>query len=826
MFAFTALQCHSEKSTTDGEDGDKTSNLTDVHQSLLSILPNIKILIDVGWDADLSINLDYLSRIASSVDAVLLTHATIENIGGYCYLCKMNPSFASVPAYATLPVINMGRIITLESYRQKGLLGPLNDTYLSISDVESTFDKVQSLKYSQPVSLSGKLQGITITAFNSGHTLGGTIWKIQKDQETVVYSVDWNHSRDQHLNGAFLQPNGQILDSLQRPSVLICGTKTGDPTLSFKKKKDALFKTIQECLDKGGTVLMPTSTGARDLELCYMLEAYWESNRLKFPFIYYSHVGTRTLSYASSMIEWMSSNVIDEWQVKNKSPFESRFLKVFSNLSLLSDMDGPKLIMASGEAMESSGFARTIFTKLCEKASTTVILTEIPSPGTLGYSLYELWQSNRTDLTMPCQLTTKLHLSFLQEEPLEGEELTRFTDFVNDERQKEEVQNVMELRNKNILEQDENESSSDDEEEDEENFIIGQLDMRILIYGNDVHDIDVRKLKGRARNLPYISKRRRVDDYGEVIKLEEFMKTNDDDKLETFEDKGNGENGDQVGKKKKWVDEIYHDETAKLDYLSHLAIPKRIVSKEKEVKVLCNLLYLDFQGLTDERSINMIVPSVQPKQLILLPSAIPSNDQETNLFESFSNNFGVHNIFWARANEVITTAITNTTFNVKVSPELESLLTWQKTLGDYNVAHVTGRLEVHTINKLLPAPDPNSTSSVKSDVDSLEMQLVEAAANNEQEETEILLVPLRTAAEFALAPRSNPLLVGDVKLAELKKKLIANGHRAEFRAEGILVCDEKVAVRKIAEGRLVIEGGVGNEFYETKSILRSLLARV
>jgi cleavage and polyadenylation specificity factor subunit 2 len=827
MFAFTALQPQTSRAITNGETGDAVANLADVHQSLLSIAPNIKILIDVGWDADLSVNLDYLSRIASSVDAVLLTHATIESLGAYCYLCKMNPTFASVPTYATLPVVNMGRIITLDSYRQRGLLGPLNDTYLSISDVESTFDKIQPLKYSQPVSLSGKLQGITITAFNSGHTLGGTIWKIQKDQEIVVYSVDWNHSRDQHLNGAFIQPNSQILESLQRPSVMICGTKTGDPSLSLKKKKDTLFKSIQECLDRGGTVLMPTSTGARDLELCYMLDSYWESKRLKFPLIYYSHVGTRTLSYASSMIEWMSSNLIDEWQVKNNSPFDSRSLKVLSDVNLLAGMDGPKLIMASGEAMENSGFARTVFARLCDQSSTTVILTEVPAPGTLGHSLYELWQSSKADSTVPCQLTTKMHLSFFEEEPLQGEELTKFTDFVSEQRQKEEVQNVMDLRNKNILEQDENESSEDEDEEDEENFMIGQLDMRILIYGTDVHDIDVRKLKGRARNLPSISKRRRVDDYGEVIKLEDFMKTNEE-KLETYEDKAEQADENEVGKKRKWVDEIYHDETSKLDYLSPLAVPKKIVSKEEEIKVLCNLLYLDFQGLTDERSINMIVPSVQPKQLILLPSASSIERDGNSLVQSLEKTFGTDNVYWASPNEVITTAISNTTFSVKVSSELERFLTWQKTLGDYNVAHVTGRLEVRRAsqNKLLEAPGADDGNAVKNEVNDVEMQLVEANANSEHLETEILLIPLRTAAEFAQALRSNPLLVGDIKLAELKKKLIAKGHRAEFRAEGILVCDDKVAIRKIAEGRLVIEGGIGNEFYETKNMVRSLLARV
>lgn len=833
MFAFTALQ--PPRRVTDS--ASKLYPLGNAHQSLLSIAPNVKMLIDVGWDSDLSVNLEYLSRIVPSIDAVLLTHATIEGLGAYCYLCKLNPSLASIPAYATLPVVNMGRIVTLDAYRSKGLVGPLNDTYLTVSDIETTFDNVHSLKYSQPVSLTGKLQGITITAFNSGHTLGGTIWKIQKDQEAVVYSVDWNHSRDHHLNGAFLQPNGQVLESLQRPSVMICGSKTSDSTLSLKKRRDTLLKSVQECLDRGGTVIMPTSAGARDLELCYILDAYWESSRLKFPLLYYSHVGTRTLSYASSMIEWMSSNVIDEWQVKNNSPFDSRSLKVLSDLNQLGDMDGPKLILASGEALESSGFARTVFAQLCEQTSTMVILTEVTAPGTLAHSLYELWESSKTDPATPCQLTTKMHMSYSIEEPLKGEELKRFTDFVTEQRQKEEIQNVIDLRNKNILEQDdENESSDDEDVEDEENLMVGQMDMRILIYGNDVYDFDVRKLKGRSRNLPYVSKRRRVDDYGEVIKLEDFMKTND--QIEAHEDKAEQGEGNEVGKKRKWVDEVYHDETSKLDYMSTLASPQKIISMEQEVKIFCNLLFLDFQGLTDDRSIQMIVPSIQPKQLILLPSTASVDKQDNSLFQGLEKLLGNENVYWAGPNEVITTAISNFTFSVKVSPELESFLKWQRTLGDYSVAHITGRLEVRKVSqesdKLLKPPPPQiedanfkPESDVKEETEDIEMQLTEAASSNGQhEDTEVVIVPLQTAAELAQAPRSNPLFVGDIKLAELKKKLIARGHRAEFRAEGILVCDDKVAIRKIAEGRLIIEGGIGNEFYDTKNVVRSLLAIV
>lgn len=42
------------------------------------------------------------------------------------------------------------------------------------------------------------------------------------------------------------------------------------------------------------------------------------------------------------------------------------------------------------------------------------------------------------------------------------------------------------------------------------------------------------------------------------------------------------------------------------------------------------------------------------------------------------------------------------------------------------------------------------------------------------------------------------VFVGDVRLTEFKKILQAEGIQAEFKGEGILVCNDQVAVRKVS----------------------------
>lgn len=42
----------------------------------------------------------------------------------------------------------------------------------------------------------GKGEGIVIAPHVAGHLLGGTVWKITKDGEDVIYAVDFNHRKE------------------------------------------------------------------------------------------------------------------------------------------------------------------------------------------------------------------------------------------------------------------------------------------------------------------------------------------------------------------------------------------------------------------------------------------------------------------------------------------------------------------------------------------------------------------------------------------------------------------------------------------------------
>jgi len=39
---------------------------------------------------------------------------------------------------------------------------------------------------------------IEITPYAAGHMIGGTIWKIKKETEEIVYAVDYNHKKERY----------------------------------------------------------------------------------------------------------------------------------------------------------------------------------------------------------------------------------------------------------------------------------------------------------------------------------------------------------------------------------------------------------------------------------------------------------------------------------------------------------------------------------------------------------------------------------------------------------------------------------------------------
>jgi cleavage and polyadenylation specificity factor subunit 2 len=81
-------------------------------------------------------------------------------------------------------------------------------------------------------------------------------------------------------------------------------------------------ESIHATLVSSGSVLIPTDSSARVLELAYLLDQRFQN--VNYPLILLTHMSYRTITYAKSMLEWMSDAINRQFDSTRENPFEFR----------------------------------------------------------------------------------------------------------------------------------------------------------------------------------------------------------------------------------------------------------------------------------------------------------------------------------------------------------------------------------------------------------------------------------------------------------------------------------------------------------------------
>ncbi|GMM33099.1 cleavage polyadenylation factor subunit [Saccharomycopsis crataegensis] len=876
-----------------------------IRASLFNFQNDIRVLADPGWDT--VSDLTHIESVLNSIDLILLSHASMPFIGAFAYLYKKNPgAMRSIPVYTTAPVANLGKIETMESYRVSGLVGPVVDYQLEMADIEEAFDSVTLIKHNQSTIFKGKQDSITITAINAGHSLGGIIWLFNKSSEKIIYAPAWNHSKDSYLEGAkILQENGNPVPLLSRPSVMITSAMIGS-SLSYNKRVEKFLNMVDATLQNSGTVLLPISLGSRLLELVHLID-----DHLRFmPYQVYllARTGTKSLTQAGSMLEWMSPTVTKEWHTRGKSPYAASTVTIIDHHEL-EKLQGSKVVFCCGEGLESGSPAFESFTRLCNDPTTTVLLTERAEKGTLAHELYQYWEAAAAErnngkiedgIAVPYQST--LHLERIEEEYLVGAQLEQYMEAVKARRQQDKEnkvklekqqkkeaaaetgtnnENLLKIDGKKILAEDDDDEDEDDEDEangDDESQKRAKRARKQTkekeenLKENLPLDIDVRNSKGKNRMFPYIPKKLKYDDYGEVINPADFAKK--DSKYDFRHGKGLD---NKIGEKRKFGQDSLSskknalkqkkDKTNKTDELialDALREPRRQVSKNLSIYTKCGLVFVDLAGLVDLRSLSLIIPSLKPRKLLLL-SDMTSDVNTANVFKqltsisrrrrpngyesSKSNNLQkLFDVVEVKNNQEVEIDDSVAALEILLDDSIMEHLKWQKISGGFSIAQVIGtvvNVEEIEENDAKASVVDTATSDKEGDV-----KMIKEGEENEEEKdvtsdnkeaeskTKDLVInngmglkAISEASSQLMNIRHTPLAIGDIRLKELKDfystfNEVGVNHTAEFKGEGTLVIDNKICIRKISEGDFVVEGSACTLFYEVREKVRNMLAYV
>ncbi|KAE9989588.1 hypothetical protein EG327_002507 [Venturia inaequalis] len=937
-------------------------------QSLLELDGGIKILVDVGWNDDFDATLlKQLEKHVPTLSFILLTHATSDHLGAYAHCCKHIPLFSRVPVYATEPVIALGRTLLQDVYASTPLAASilaqsvLSEAVYTFRDgsapsillqpptqveIAGYFNRIHSLKYSQPHEPSPTpstppLIGLTITAYSAGHTLGGTIWHIQYGLESVVYAVDWNQAREHILSGAaWLGGIGasEVIEGLRRPTALICSSKGSQRvalTGGRKKRDELLLQLIKETLQNGGTVLIPSDSSARVLELAYLLEDAWtqakgEDGALRQAQLYMASAsGNSTIYNARRMLEWMDSDIVREFENQaaqmgknaddkqvhktSKAPFEFAFLKVLERKSQVNralSREGPKVIIASDSSLEW-GFSRGFLEYIAHDERNLVILTERTSQVSkthqgVGRKLYDVWSQKSGIKSLDDASEDPPAKAFggggaeiigrhVRVEQLAGQELSVYQQYLAQQRQILTTLNAdrggTTLEVADIAEDDSSESSESTEDEDEEQqgkalnvtavmahgrhklgLTDAELGIDILIRRKGHYDWDVLAKRGRERIFPFVTTKRnqRADEYGDIIRPEDYLRAEEKerDDADGVEDTRNGATKEAaVGEKRKW-DEVGADSTPgkrlangtnkrrradenrpepmsgvlmngdveseadeSEDEEDELTGPLKAIFSTKSISLNLRLAYVDFSGLHDKRSLQMLIPLIRPRKLILVggePDETMALESDCRQLLSLDTDGADHStdILTPAIGVLVDASVDTNAWSVKLSKSLLKRLHWQNVRG----------LGVVALSACLRSGEEDSGGEIENIKKKLKTgnEKVEGQFQQNGVQATPILDTVALGMSSISRTAAQPIHVGDIRLADLRKALQAEHNTAEFRGEGTLVINNSVAVRKSGTGRIEVEGMVtlgamgrlDGTFYATKRKVYDMLAVV
>ncbi|KAF2228018.1 beta-lactamase-like protein [Elsinoe ampelina] len=901
-------------------------------QSLLELDGGIKVLIDVGWDESFSTDaLRALEEQIPSLSVILLTHPTLDHLGAFAHLCKHVPQFKSIPVYATSPVISLGRTLLQDLYASSPLASTIvpesalvEATYLSngatngapsillqpptTEDIAGYFSLINPLKYSQPTQpiaspFSPSLNGLTITAYGAGHTLGGTIWHIQHGLESIVYAVDWNQAKENILSGAAWLSGGgggaDILEPLRRPTALVCSSKGIERPHAAggrKRRDERLLEAIDKTIGAGGTVLIPSDSSARVLELAYIMEQFWRKKVGGNDDTYRNakiHLASRTagstLRFARSMVEWMDDSLVRDMEAANDSrrgqrsgddradqtPFDFKHVKLVERAARLEKVlstGRPGVILASDTSLDW-GFSKSSLQRLCANPKNLVIMTSEPTASeshqTLSSSLWKIYRASAGNAssasTRIIPSNTSISTRQPTTQPLNESELPIYQQYLARRRQ---VQSTSQGQSSTVLNAEAAEddgassassSSSEDEDDDKQgralnvtaalqqnkrkvNLTDADLGVNILIRKKNVYDYDVRGKRGREKMFPFAAKRGREDDYGEAIRTEEYRRAEEIDQ-EAEESKVQEGAKREVGEKRKWDDagkEVkkgakkgrteragltsstrgMNGETAKDEEMgegsdseeeegpdeAEVSGPRKVVFQDVTLDMKISITHVDFSALHEKRDLQMLIPLIKPRKLIITSGTkheVMSLADDCRMLLGEEDDSGKGQIvFTPKIGETVDVSVDTNAWSVKLTRDLVKKLTWQSVKG-LGVVAVTARLAVRSKEDAAKHDDAEEQKRKK-------LKLGEADAdepNDEKVEREPVLDILPATASFGSAKVTQPIHVGDLRLADLRRLMQAGGHVAEFRGEGTLLIDGTVIVRKTAGGRIDVEGG-------------------
>ena len=345
-------------------------------------------------------------------DCLILTDSTLQAAGGLpMYYQAMQERYGSgeqqtanmPPIYATYPTVKMGQMTLYDQHAAISYDG--GRPPFSLQDLDNAFAAIQSIKYSQSVTVrdstttTTNLPALAVTAHRAGHVVGGAFYTLQRllDETVVVLTSPYHMARELHLDSSTL------LRHASTPDVLV--THPGGPALRQAKAlynnmtasttttaaaaapvlvtqaERHLTEAVLAVLRRDGHVLLPADAAGRVLELVLLLQQEWETQRLEgtYNLCWLGPMVHNTAEFARAQLEWMATKLGHDFDRGRQHPWKLGAVQFCSSvaelMAYMEEEQNPTCVVASGLSLEA-GPARDVLVQWADNPDNAIIFTD------------------------------------------------------------------------------------------------------------------------------------------------------------------------------------------------------------------------------------------------------------------------------------------------------------------------------------------------------------------------------------------------------------------------------------------------------------------
>ena len=766
------------------------------------------------------------------IDAVIISHADMIHLGGLPIICGKN-TFGGVPVVCTSPVYKFGQMVLYDLYLNKEMEGvdisdntKHHEKVFDMDDIDKSLSNVHTVRYSQSVTLAeitdGYYRHISLCAYPSGRTLGGSIWRIRYGSTDVVYAMDFNLKRETVVDGA-------ALDSLPKnPALLIveggCISRNDGLTGSRRRKdrddSSILIQTILETVRDvrtEGNVLIPCESAGRALEIMQVLGKYWFENKLaQYHLIFLSHMAHNIMEFARCHLEWASDLLSQGFFNGKQNPFELPALNVARSVREVERLyPGPKVVIATDSSL-SCGLSKELLLKWGGDPRSRIIFTDESDKSSFAYEIRSKVPPIVVTVTTP------------QRVELAGEELANHQrDAEKKRRDKEDVE-IRERRQKELSLLTSTRGNLDEEERDD--------DLEVEeIKQTETNDDESKKKRSIWDKSPNKSKKSKTSKTSKFIEPQFPMFQSKEINLEY------SEYGASIS------DLVFQDMTttssttktknelttasprssqaliAQTEDIDKNEIPWKLVAVSMRTQLTCSMKDVPLGGRADLKATKILLSKVNPTRVAVIRGSENDCENLMNTIKATSVD-----CYCPKNNESVSFKVQGGSVRLSIDPSFLPTVRKVKGIPDGESQEVVCQL--YSLNGRVAESDATTEGIriVKWKGGTEDEVLAEQPANEEGVEKDEAaiddVVPEIYENEMQLEisqSTSSLVSIGEVTLNSLKQQIEANGTAVEYRigSEGaMLVLLGQVLIRKDVNN-FIIEGPPIPTFWEARKAL-------